>query len=200
MTKISIIKSIALAACIAIPTSLAFTTSSSSSRHTTIITTISPLYSTPSPEEERDWRRQRLRDGLSSSPQSSSQEEQLSDMDFPSYSSHSSESTDASSFLNDNNNEPRSSEFHNLEPLSQSPTRISRLEMEAKSMNIYTTSGSDLYWELKDEIAQLESDLATALNVGVSENAVNAIRDMLRKAQSRDPQHGKFSNLNVYLV
>jgi len=59
-------------------------------------------------------------------------------------------------------------------------------------MNIYTTSGSDHYWELRDEIAQLESDLATALNVGVSENAVNAIRDMLRKAQSRDPQHGKF--------
>ena len=57
-------------------------------------------------------------------------------------------------------------------------------------MNIYTTSGSDHYWDLRDEIAQLESDLATALNVGVSENAVNAIRDMLRKAQSRDPQHG----------
>jgi len=190
------IKCIALAALIAIPTSLAFTTSSSNNRYATVTTT-PPLYSTPSPEEERDWRRQRLRDGLSSSPQSSSsQEEQLSDMEFPSYSSHSSESTDPSSFLNDNtnnNNEPRSSEFHNLEPLSQSPTRMSRLEMEAKSMNIYTTSGSDHYWELKDEIAQLESDLATALNVGVSENAVNAIRDMLRKAQSRDPQHGKFS-------
>jgi len=192
MTKISIIKSIALAACIAIPTSLAFTTSSTNNRYATI--SVSPLYATPSPEEERDWRRQRLRDGLSSSPQSSSQEEQLSDMDFPSYSSHSSESTDPSSFLNTNEltNEPRSSEFHNLEPLSQSPTRMSRLEMEAKSMNIYTTSGSDHYWELRDEIAQLESDLATALNVGVSENAVNAIRDMLRKAQSRDPQHGKF--------
>ena len=66
-------------------------------------------------------------------------------------------------------------------------------------MNIYTTSGSDLYWELRDEIAQLESDLATALNVGVSENAVDAIRDMLRKAQSRDPQHGKFVLCIIYL-
>ena len=66
-------------------------------------------------------------------------------------------------------------------------------------MNIYTTSGSDHYWELKDEIAQLESDLATALNVGVSENAVNAIRDMLRKAQSRDPQHGKFVLCILYI-
>ena len=190
-----------MAALIAIPTSLAFTTSSTNNRYATITTT--PLYSTPSPEEERDWRRQRLRDGLtsSSSPQSSSQEEQLSDMDFPqSYSHSSSESTDPS-FLNTNEltNEPRSSEFHNLEPLSQSPTRMSRLEMEAKSMNIYTTSGSDLYWELRDEIAQLESDLATALNVGVSENAVDAIRDMLRKAQSRDPRHGKFVLCIIYL-
>jgi len=86
-------------------------------------------------------------------------------------------------------NEPRSSEFNNLEPLLQSSTRTQRLETEARSSNIYVSSGSDSYWELRDEVVQLEKDLASAYEVGVSDTAIDSIRGMLRRAQAKDPEH-----------
>ena len=85
--------------------------------------------------------------------------------------------------------EPRSSEFHNLEQLVPTSARRNRLESEARIGNIYTPSGSDSYWNLCDEIAQLEQDLKQSLDVGVSETAVSAIRSMLRRAQAKDPEH-----------
>lgn len=97
------------------------------------------------------------------------------------------------SSMNNNNglqtHEPRSSEFHNLEDLIPTPIRTTRLESEARISNIYVPSGSDNYWDLRDEIEQLERDLSSALEVGVSDTAVSAIRSMLRRAQARDPEH-----------
>lgn len=171
----SIIKSIALATLIGTPISLAFTTSSGGAR-----TSTSSLYSSSS-SDDHNIRRQRLRDGLQS------REEEITDIDLPLSSESHGESN---SLLSENNNdESRSSEFHNLEPLSLTPARRTRLENEARSTNIYTPSGSDPYWELRDEITQLQKDLQTAMDVGVSESAVNAIRGMLRRAQSKDPEH-----------
>lgn len=159
-------------------------------------------------QNDREGRRQRLRDS-----QQQAAEQQYynnNNIDFPSPSSSSSSSQEENwSFLNNaanvnnnhhlnnnqnqdndnNNDEPRTSEFHNLEPLPQSPTRRIRLEHEARSLNIYTQSGSNPYWDLQDEISQLQIDLQTSLAVGVSDSAVNEIRDMLRRAQSRDPNH-----------
>jgi len=86
-------------------------------------------------------------------------------------------------------NSPRSSEFHNLETLEPTTTRQTRLDSEQRSSAIYTPSGSNAYWELQDEIAQLEKDLQSALDVGVSDSAVDAIMTMLRRAQSKDPEH-----------
>ena len=155
----------------------------------------------------RDWRRQRLRDSQSQQQQqqASAAEQQYNNnnnnIDAISQENNWSflnNAANVNNHLNNNyqsqddtndNDEPRTSEFHNLEPLPQSPTRRTRLENEARSINIYTQSGSDPYWELCDEISQLQVDLQTALDVGVSESAVNAIRDMLRRAQSRDPNH-----------
>ena len=172
----SIIKSIALATLIATPISLAFTASTGrAARHAS-----TSLYSSSS-SDDHNIRRQRLRDGLQS------REEELTDIDLPLSSASHGESN---SLLSENNNdEPRSSEFHNLEPLSLTPARRTRLENEARSTNLYTPSGSDPYWELRDEITQLQKDLQTAMDVGVSESAVNAIRGMLRRAQSKDPEH-----------
>ena len=89
---------------------------------------------------------------------------------------------DVNSFL-------RSSEFADLEPLTHSETRSSRLDAENRLRAIYTTAGTDPYWSLRDEIIQLESDLDTGRDVGISDEAVSAVRNLLRKAQSKDPEH-----------
>ena len=83
----------------------------------------------------------------------------------------------------------RSSEFDDLEPLSHSETRSSRLDAETRLRSIYTTAGTDQYWSLRDEITQLESDLENGRDLGISDEAVSAVRNILRKAQSKDPEH-----------
>lgn len=83
----------------------------------------------------------------------------------------------------------RSSEFADLEPLAHSETRSSRLDAENRLRSIYTTAGTDAYWSLRDEIIQLEADLEAGRNVGISDEAVSAVRNLLRKAQSKDPEH-----------
>ena len=141
-------------------------------------------------------------DHSSNSPQrpslasSSSQEQQLNNnndnLDLPQspYSPSSGFDDDSSSHTA---NQPRSSEFGSLEPLLTSPTRRSRLEIERRSEAIYTSSGSDDYWALRDEIVRLEQDLQSALDAGVSDTALDAIQGMLRRAQTKDPEH-------VYMV
>lgn len=89
---------------------------------------------------------------------------------------------DVNSFL-------RSSEFADLEPLAHSETRSSRLDAENRLRSIYTTAGTDPYWSLRDEIIQLEADLEVGKDVGISDEAVSAVRNLLRKAQSKDPEH-----------
>ena len=89
---------------------------------------------------------------------------------------------DVNSFL-------RSSEFADLEPLAHSETRSSRLDAENRLRSIYTTAGTDPYWSLREEIIQLEADLDTGRNAGISDEAVSAVRNLLRKAQSKDPEH-----------
>lgn len=89
---------------------------------------------------------------------------------------------DVNSFL-------RSSEFADLEPLEHTETRSSRLDAENRLRSIYTTAGTDPYWSLRDEIIQLEADLEAGKDVGISDEAVSAVRNLLRKAQSKDPEH-----------
>lgn len=83
----------------------------------------------------------------------------------------------------------RSSEFADLEPLAHSETRSSRLDAENRLRAIYTIAGTDPYWALRDEIIQLEADLEAGKDVGISDEAVSAVRNLLRKAQSKDPEH-----------
>ena len=83
----------------------------------------------------------------------------------------------------------RSSEFANLEPLLHSETRSSRLDAENRLRSIYTTAGTDPYWSLRDEIVQLESDFKAGREVGISDEAATAVRNLLRRAQSKDPEH-----------
>jgi hypothetical protein len=90
--------------------------------------------------------------------------------------------SDVNSFL-------RSSEFANLEPLPRSDIRSSRLDAENRLRAIYTTAGTDPYWSLRDEITQLEADLQVGRDVGISDEAASAVRNLLRKAQSKDPEH-----------
>lgn len=89
----------------------------------------------------------------------------------------------------DVNNFLRSSEFANLEPLPHSETRSSRLDAENRLRSIYTTAGTDPFWSLRDEIVQLESDLQAGNEVGISDEAAAAVRNLLRRAQSKDPEH-----------
>lgn len=85
--------------------------------------------------------------------------------------------------------EPRSSEFQGLEPLLLSSTRRSRIEAEARCSNIYVPGGSNGYWELCDEIVRLEKDLESALRVDSSDGTVDKIKNSLRRARARDPEH-----------
>lgn len=79
----------------------------------------------------------------------------------------------------------------NLEPQTTSPLRQERLDLESRLKSIYTPAGSDAYWELRDEILQLESDLEVARSVlgGRGEAGVKAIETMLRRKQAKDPEH-----------
>ena len=89
----------------------------------------------------------------------------------------------------DVNNFLRSSEFANLEPLTHSETRSSRLDAENRLRSIYTKAGTDPFWSLRDEIVQLEADLQAGNEVGISDEAASAVRNLLRRAQSKDPEH-----------
>jgi hypothetical protein len=97
--------------------------------------------------------------------------------------------TEDRSIDNDVNSFLRSSEFADLEPLPRSETRSSRLDAENRLRAIYTTAGTDPYWSLRDEITQLESDLEVGRDLGISDEAASAVRNLLRKAQSKDPEH-----------
>lgn len=83
----------------------------------------------------------------------------------------------------------RSSEFGSLEPLPDNLTRRLRLESERRANSLYVSGGTDEFWDLRDEIAQLSSDLKAALRVGVSKTAETAVKRMLRRAQAKDPGH-----------
>jgi hypothetical protein len=199
-----IAKSIALASLFISPstTSLAFTTTTSTSRYGHSLST----YSTPTETTlfasgaDDNSQPQQPRPSLVSS--SSSQEQQLNEIDLPHEASATASSSidnllsnDITSPLTNNNNndntnkEPRSSEFHGLEPILPSFLRRSRLEVEQRTKATYISSGTDPYWQLQDEILQLEKDLQSAIDVGVSDAAIQAIKSMLRRAQSKDPEH-----------
>lgn len=100
------------------------------------------------------------------------------------------------SLLDPTSSSTRSSEFTNLEPIVPSPARLTRLESEARLASIYTPAGSDAYWELRDEIAQLQADLDVARAMlsgrrarGSGGEGIKAIEAMLRRKQARDPDH-----------
>jgi hypothetical protein len=86
--------------------------------------------------------------------------------------------------------EPRSSEFRDLEPPPPpSLRRLARLESERATASAYVAPGTDAYWDLRDEISRLEGDVRAAIEAGVSDVAVAVIRGMLEDARSRDPEH-----------
>jgi hypothetical protein len=88
----------------------------------------------------------------------------------------------------------RSCEFHNIQPVKHSVLRKERLELETRLASMYTPAGSDEYWELRDEIMQLEADLEIAKSV-LSDSSrgrgdgIKAIESMLRRKQAKDPEH-----------
>ena len=88
-----------------------------------------------------------------------------------------------------NNDKPRNSEFHHLEPLLATSARRSRLDSEARSASVYVSSGSDSYWDLLDDIARYEGDLSSALEEDASDGVAESIRAKLREARARDPAH-----------
>lgn len=199
-------RSIALASLFISPsrTSLAFTsTSSSQCVHARSVHRSKTVLLASAADDNSQ--QQQPRPSLSAS---SSHEQQFSDIDLPhdasttassiidihhssnDISPPSSSSLDTANTKNsDSEQESRSSEFHNLEPLIPSPIRRSRLEVEQRAKTTYIPSGSDPYWQLQDEIQQLEKDLQSAMDVGVSDSAIHAIKSMLRRAQSKDPEH-----------
>mmetsp|Transcript_35331 Transcript_35331/g.74637 ORF Transcript_35331/g.74637 Transcript_35331/m.74637 type:complete len:431 (-) Transcript_35331:174-1466(-) len=182
----SLTKSITIASLFA-ATPLAFTTSSLPKGAATVQPSrSSSLYNAASSGGEENSFPQRPSQYISP------QEEQLNRFDLPHHTYSSSLPVDNVHGVSNNQypvEEPRSSEFQNLEPLQHSPARLSRLEREAHSQNVYASCGSDSYWDLKDEIAQLKHDLASAIDVGVRDSAIDSIKSMLRKAQARDPEH-----------
>ena len=54
---------------------------------------------------------------------------------------------------------------------------------------MYVPCGSDQYWDLRDEIVQLEQDLQNALELDLDDGALDSIKSMLRRAQAKDPSH-----------
>jgi len=123
-------------------------------------------------------------DSQSPRPSLASSEEQLNDIDLPPRTSSSETSN-----IYSNGDEPRSSEFRNLEPLQQSSIRTTRLETEAKASSIYIPSASNEYWSLLEEIDELESDLQSGLDVGISDDATHSILSMIRRKKAQDPDH-----------
>mmetsp|Transcript_43205 Transcript_43205/g.78958 ORF Transcript_43205/g.78958 Transcript_43205/m.78958 type:complete len:432 (+) Transcript_43205:164-1459(+) len=180
----SLAKSIALASLFVSPTSLAFTTlpsqGAASARH------ISKSLLHASAGEESNSRPQRP-----SLDAASQQEQQLNSNDIELPFNTPRNAPLPTNDISLNNNEPRSSEFDNLEPLSSSEARLSRLDSEARSNSIYISSGSDSYWNLRDEISQLTEDLASAnLEVGVTSDSVkDDIQQQLRSLRAKDPEH-----------
>lgn len=90
---------------------------------------------------------------------------------------------------NHNRLEPRSSEFHDLEPRVSTPARRARLDAEARTRCQYVPAGSAEYWDLRDEIVKLEEDLAMALDEETSEAAVMELESALREARAKDPEY-----------
>ncbi|KAL7469267.1 hypothetical protein ACHAXS_009527 [Conticribra weissflogii] len=86
-------------------------------------------------------------------------------------------------------NDPRSSEFAPLSPLPPTATRLTRLESESRSSSIYVPSGTDSYWDLLDEISQLEADLSAGREAGISSEAEYAVKALLRRKQAKDPEY-----------
>ena len=82
---------------------------------------------------------------------------------------------------------PRAPEFRGLKPHAALLARPLRLDSEARAQSVYVPSRSDAYWDLRDEITQLEEDLENALLVGVRNDAKRAIRFMPRRARVKDP-------------
>ena len=89
----------------------------------------------------------------------------------------------------------RALEF-DLEPIprTHSPRHQARLDMESRLKSIYTPVNSNEYWELQDEILQLESDLEVAKSQlssrrGEESSGVQAIETMLRRRQAKDAMH-----------
>jgi len=115
-------------------------------------------------------------------PSLTSSEEQLNDIDLTPTTSSSEISN-----MYSNGDEPRSSEFRNLQPLQQSSTRTTRLEKEAeaKANSIYIPPASNQYWSLLEEIDQLESGLQR----GISGDATHSILSMIRRKKAQDPDH-----------
>jgi hypothetical protein len=105
-----------------------------------------------------------------------------------------SSSSTTSTPSNEEHNAARSIEFildDNTPP--PSPRLLAKLELESRLRAIYTPVNSNTYWELQDEILQLESDLSVAKSHtsryhGESEG-IKAIQTMLRRAQAKDAQH-----------
>mmetsp|Transcript_24344 Transcript_24344/g.50031 ORF Transcript_24344/g.50031 Transcript_24344/m.50031 type:complete len:429 (+) Transcript_24344:353-1639(+) len=86
-------------------------------------------------------------------------------------------------------NDPRSSEFTPLSPLPPTSTRLTRLESESRSSSIYIPSGTDPYWDLLDEISRLEADLSAGREAGISSEAEQAVKALLRRKQAKDPEY-----------
>lgn len=199
----SLAKSITLASAFyASPTSLAFTTSPSSSSSSSLSFQRTARPSTSLFNDINDGSSSANDEGNGRPPRpslaSSQQEEQLNGADSALPDLPSSSSAKAShpfSELDDvgapprADEEPRSTEFDALEPRPPSSARLSRLDAEARSRSVYVASGTDGYWDLRDEIVQLEQDLVSAQEAGVNEEALDAIQSMLRRAQARDPAH-----------
>jgi hypothetical protein len=78
---------------------------------------------------------------------------------------------------------------------------MARLQLEARLKAIYTPVNSNEYWDLRDEILQLEEDLQVAKSHlgstrygnsnsnGKSSAGVKAIETMLRRCQAKDAEH-----------
>lgn len=185
------------------PTSLAFT-SSSLSRGRIVVPTRTTLFNDASSAPGGDESQQRP------SLASSQQEEELNngnaDIEMPpvpSFGASAAKSDNPFTALDDIDaplpaisdrkraQEPaRSSEFHDLEPRPASPARLSRLDSIARSQSVYVPSGSDEYWDLRDEISRLERNLEQATEAGVNDDpSANEARRSLRRARAKDPAH-----------
>ncbi|KAL3780323.1 hypothetical protein ACHAWO_010110 [Cyclotella atomus] len=106
----------------------------------------------------------------------------------------------SSSLINEYD-DARSIEF-NIDPLQAhqpSKRHMARLQLEARLKAIYTPVNSNEYWDLRDEILQLEEDLQVAKSHlgstrygnsnGKSSAGVKAIETMLRRCQAKDAEH-----------